>query len=812
MLFQGDGMTRARIVAILIALGLISAAQAQTLTSKQADIVREAAQATAEANELSGRGEFAAAATKYRQSLNSRLAVFGKMHTATANAYFDLCAALSQVQGSQAEALQSCEASLEVRRKLLGEYALGTGRSYLMTGILVEGPPDWNRAEPYFRKALEIFKAVAGPTDSETVEATSRLSQNLNFQGRTSEAKELRDAVLATKGASDPNSLMIRGDSATQAGDWALAASSFGGALSILEPKLGKSNKVVTAIRANLGAALLASKNPVRAEAVLWQSFVALIGSDPTGLPIESDSALAYARASTNPEPASFFYLQSAYLAAKEQPQRADELIDRAFVASQQVGMSRGDQAVAAAAIRRDLSDPRLAALVREQQTLIQQLADYEARQTPPDLATINRFGTDLAAANRKLAVQIPTYFEQRATRYLRIADVQNRLGQNDAVLVFAAEQSDIYVFAISKRKAAWIRVEKVRGSVETAIRSIRNSISSAAASDPKYSVHSAFMLYSALIKPLEGTLADSSTVYVVPVGGLSGLPLQLLLKQDAAPKSDADWLGSSYAFITLPGVGSLQPAGSPVPALESFVGFGDADFHRANSSAPNASVANTLAALPGTRDEILAMSAMFEGASKQKTFLGEQASERNFFADASVAQASVLAIATHGFLANEIDGLQEPGLVLSGSQIDRMSDGLLLASEVQKMHLRAAVVILSACNTGSPEQGSRGNADSFLSGDGLSGLSRAFLFAGAHAVLASHWSVDDRATAALTTEFLRILRERPKTSSAQALQLAAKAIRTGKRDDGNPILDWDRAWYHPAYWAPFALIAAQAG
>ncbi|MDB5425107.1 MAG: hypothetical protein JWQ29_2523, partial [Phenylobacterium sp.] len=109
--------------------------------------------------------------------------------------------------------------------------------------------------------------------------------------------------------------------------------------------------------------------------------------------------------------------------------------------------------------------------------------------------------------------------------------------------------------------------------------------------------------------------------------------------------------------------------------------------------------------------------------------------------------------------------------------------------------------VILSACNTA--------GADGSPGADAMSGLARAFLYAGAKALLASHWHVFDDSTAALTVETLTIQRANPKLTKSQALQRAMAAVRSGRRADGSRIAGWTPEWAHPAYWAPFVLISA---
>jgi CHAT domain-containing protein len=127
--------------------------------------------------------------------------------------------------------------------------------------------------------------------------------------------------------------------------------------------------------------------------------------------------------------------------------------------------------------------------------------------------------------------------------------------------------------------------------------------------------------------------------------------------------------------------------------------------------------------------------------------------------------------------------------------------DGFLSASEAAGLKLSADWVVLSACNTASSE-GTSG-------ADSLSALASAFLYAGAKALLASHWRVEDDVTAALTVETLRTWRTHPALTRAEAMQMALRAVRTGGRADGTTVDGWSDTWTHPGSWAPFSLIAA---
>ena len=118
---------------------------------------------------------------------------------------------------------------------------------------------------------------------------------------------------------------------------------------------------------------------------------------------------------------------------------------------------------------------------------------------------------------------------------------------------------------------------------------------------------------------------------------------------------------------------------------------------------------------------------------------------------------------ATHGLLASEsesVGGAAEPALLLTppvtASEAD---DGLLTASEVARLKLDADWVVLSACNTAAG-----GGGDERL--DMLSGLARSFFYAGARALMVSHWAVDSDATVKLVTGTFGHLRTNPNRPS----------------------------------------------
>jgi CHAT domain-containing protein len=158
-----------------------------------------------------------------------------------------------------------------------------------------------------------------------------------------------------------------------------------------------------------------------------------------------------------------------------------------------------------------------------------------------------------------------------------------------------------------------------------------------------------------------------------------------------------------------------------------------------------------------------------------------------------NLAQYRVLHFATHGIVAGEITGTSEPGLILTppAEQTDT-DDGYLSASEVATLKLDADWVILSACNTAA---GGAANAEA------LSGLARAFIFAGTRALLVSHWAVNSAATVKLITSAVSSITRDGKMGRAEALRQAMLSM----IDSGEP------QEAHPALWAPFVVVGEGA-
>lgn len=282
--------------------------------------------------------------------------------------------------------------------------------------------------------------------------------------------------------------------------------------------------------------------------------------------------------------------------------------------------------------------------------------------------------------------------------------------------------------------------------------------------------------LHQLMVEPIAQWLPSDpqQTVVVVPHQGLFLIPFPALLDRKGLHLIDRHTLATS-------------------PSIQVF----DLALRQRKPARPSVSAPSAIGALivgnpvvPPQLEEELGLlplrGAQVEAQQLQATFfphassllLGRQATETAI--KAQMPQARVIHLAAHGVLEPR-DLLDNGAIVLANSPQD---DGLLTYAEVSDLDLHADLVVLSACDTG------RG----VIGGDGVVGLSRAFLGAGVPSVVVSLWQIPDLATSELMHRFYANLRA-SKTGKAQALR---DAMRNLKRVKPQPI-----------HWAGFTLIGA---
>lgn len=517
---------------------------------------------------------------------------------------------------------------------------------------------------------------------------------------------------------------------------------------------------------------------------------------------------------------------------------------------------AQGDNALGRLAEERETLITRRDVLERELERLYAVDSEEGRAQRTATRTRYEAVVERLKQVDADIEASFPAYSELTSPRALSVAETQSLLKSDEALLLVLVNPEATYVWGVSRDRVEWARAADLGDAeVTRVVGLLRASLTTAASRgdqdepaeptlDPTlfagrpvvaFDRAQAHRLYADLIQPVESVFEGKSTLITVVTGALGSLPLAVLTTSppqgpDQGPEalSTTDWLIDRYALATLPSVSSLKAlrcylvadvrdrspgcpggatagprrAASDAPAM-TLAAFGAPVLAGAPQNASRGAPAadsvmgagrladvgklKALPYLPGSKAELDALKARYPRALVRT---GAAATETAVRRDdsGSLSQARFVVFSTHGLMAGTT--AIEPGLVLTPpEEATEADDGYLSASEAAQLRLRAEFVVLSACNTAA--------SDGRPGGEGLSGLARAFFYAGARSVLVSHWEVSDVATTELISSAFAAL-DAPGADigdRARALQAGMKTVRA------------NRLWTHPAYWAPFTLV-----
>ncbi|HEX7333719.1 MAG TPA: CHAT domain-containing protein [Pyrinomonadaceae bacterium] len=465
-----------------------------------------------------------------------------------------------------------------------------------------------------------------------------------------------------------------------------------------------------------------------------------------------------------------------------------------------------------------------------------------ELKKKPAELdEELEKLQTEYEEIENQIRTASPRYATLTANKPLTLAEVQQNVLDDQTVLVeYALQNDESYLFVAGKsavnlfklpsrtsvdKLAMDLRAQLIPSKLQRRIVGIDVAeanrglgIASAAPEDVSPFIAASNALYKVVLEPAAGMIGEKRLM-VVADGALNYIPFEVLLKTaDSGDFSSLGYLVKSNEVVYAPSasvVGTIKQqrtkaAGRAMliiadPVFNSndaraqkrtAAPAADAEVRGLGIQSAVADVGGTtpasnpqmeglpLARLNGTRTEADQISKLAKASGGQAdVWLDLDANEDNLVAR-DVSKYRIIHVATHGLLNAERP--QFTGVVLSLVG-NKSHDGFVRTDEVFNLRLGSPLVMLSACETGLGKE---------KRGEGVMGLTRAFMYAGAPTVGVSLWSVADKSTADLMTDFYRrLLSTGEGTTSSSALRSAQLAMISGKK------------YSAPFYWAPFVLV-----
>lgn len=783
----------------------------------------------------------------YRRALAIKETVLGPDHSEVGSALHNLAVLLDQ-QGRHAEAEPLFLRVIAIKEKALGPEHTEVGTALFGLAELYAKQGRAREAEPIYRRLLLIKEKALGLEHPEVATALGGLASALAAQGRHAEADAMFEGALAiqvqTLGAEHPAVGALLSEMAGarfNRQDWTAAADLWQRAAQIV---IARARRGAAATGQTLATASEAHRERVRFEGLVKASHrVAL--QDAARAPEIAAAMFAMAQWSGSSRAAASLEQMAARQAKGSGP--------LAGLVREQQDLAQEWQAKDKALTAARASPPERRN-ARAEAAIAERLEEIDKRRAVIDRALAKDFPEYAAAAS-------PEPIDLASVQALLRGDEALVMLFDTGAWPAAAEET--FVWVVTRDGARWTRSALGRSAIAEHVAALRCGLDQfawdregAAACATllpghmrgallPFDLQRAHALYLALFGQVEDLIADKHLL-LVPSGSLTMLPFHVLVTQatvaaipgDPSAYGDVAWFGKRYASSILPSVaslGALRRFAKSSQAREPFIGFGnpllsgpDGNDRRAwaKESCPKAGspipasatrgvsarlssfFLNALAdvnvirgqpPLPETADELCAV-ARSAGAGERTVHLGSGATEANIkllSREGALANARIVHFATHGLLSSEssiVTGTQgaEPALLLTPpSTASEMDDGLLTASEVAQLKLDADWVVLSACNTA---------AGTDKDAEPMSGLARAFFYAGARALLVSHWAVDSQATVTLVTRLFSQIGADQQVGRAEALRRSMTAlINSG---DFNS---------HPSRWAPFVVVGEGA-
>jgi CHAT domain-containing protein/tetratricopeptide (TPR) repeat protein len=450
------------------------------------------------------------------------------------------------------------------------------------------------------------------------------------------------------------------------------------------------------------------------------------------------------------------------------------------------LGESLADVRAGADSVLRASEDSLNIALTNARQRLEAVLQDSRSgKERAATLRSqIENLERSLRSLENDLRERNPRYAALRYPEPVGIDEVREKLLDSQTVMLeYSLGDSSSSLWVVTRERCALFRLpsrESLRGQIET----FCTALSDWHPISLEMLRSSGRHLYETVIGPAAPYLRDGARLLIVPDGELHNVPFEALLT-DGGGRSYQDlpyllrrhpvaYVQSASVMCTL-----RDQRHSPAQREQKdLIAFGDPVFPGTGGSD---TAAGEVPRLPYTGVEVNDIAKLFP-PGRADVFVREDASEERVKLKGLLAGYRFVHFATHGVVNEQRPDVS--AVLLSASPSSR-EDGYLRSSEIFNLQIPADLVVLSACRTGMGKMSP---------GEGLIGLTRAFMYAGTPSVVVSLWSVADVSTSVLMQKFYECMTARG-LDKAEALRQAKLSLCQGS------------TYAHPFYWAPFIIV-----
>ena len=769
-------------------------------------------------------GAYAKAEPLFERALAIMEKALGPEHPDTARSLNNL-ALLYQATGAYAKAEPLYQRALAIREKALGPEHPDTALSLNNLAWLYQATGAYAKAEPLYQRALAIREKALGPEHPDTAAALNNLAVLYQATGAHAKAEPLlqralaiREKALGPEHTDTALSLINLAVVYQAAGADAKAEPLLERALAIREKALGPEHPD-TALSLNVLAKLYQSTGAYAKAEPLFERAQSIDESNTARFLLSGDEARK--RAYLQARRGNAYADASFALAAADPRARALGLT----AALQYKGRALDAMAGSVALLRRSV-DPKDQAFFDEFAAVAQQLSTLTFRgpgnlSAPAYRERLDTLAHEQERLEGELSVRSAAF--RQAVAPVTIEGVRQALPADAALIEWFRYQpfdpkgkDDRAKWGVPRYVAYVLRREGEPAAIDLgAAQDIDKLVSDfrAALSDPARTSYKevAQELFEKLIKPLRSSLSGINRLLLSPDGALNLVPFAALADEHG------EYVAQRFELTYLTSGRDLLSLAAPAPARGSPVVMADPDYGQ-STSGPPPDIGSyrsgdldrsglVFTPLAGTAAEAKALQGLLK-LDAQEVLTGADATEEKL---KGLHGPRILHVATHGFFLSDQQVAPRPcsqsasapgrrrlplgenpllrsGLALAGANARRSGDsddGILTAAEAAQLDLRGTqLVVLSACETG------LGQVEE---GEGVYGLRRALVLAGAQAQLVSLWKVADAQTQALMVDYYqRLLKGEGRSAALREAQKAMIA---------NP------ATQHPYYWAAFVPI-----